>query len=315
MFYIGVDIGGTSIKGGAVNEKGQVQSTFVMPFKNSDSSDVTLANLIKTIKKYINDNKIDLKKIKGIGVGCPGAIDSINGVVTFANNLKWNNVKLKEILEKGLHIPVKITNDANAAALGEAKFGAGKIYPNVILLTLGTGIGGGIIIDEKLYEGNEGKGAELGHTVIVVDGEKCTCGRRGCFETYASATALIKQSKKIMKQYPKSLMWKLVDGKINNVNGKVAFDASKKDDKAGKLIVDWYVKYLSEGILNFCNIFRPNIVILSGGIANQGEYLLKKIRKYCKEHNYGYPRSPKVEIQKAVLGYESGIIGAACLFI
>lgn len=313
MVYIGIDIGGTSIKGAAVTSDGQIGEIFSVPVFREDSSEVTLKRLADVLNKYIVN--LPDKNVQGIGVGCPGAIDSIKGIVDYSNNLCWNNVPLKAILEKATNIPVKITNDANAATLGEVKFGAGKIYNNAIMLTLGTGVGGGIVINGKLYEGNEGKGAELGHSVIVVDGEQCSCGRKGCLEAYASATALIREAKKAMGKNPKSKLWELAGGDISKINGKITFEACKAGDSVAQQVVDWYVKYLGEGILNFCNIFRPDVVILSGGIANQGDYLINKLVKYCADRHYGYSRAPKVEILKAILGYESGIIGAAALFI
>ena len=180
------------------------------------------------------------------------------------------------------------------------------------MLTLGTGVGGGIIIDGKLFEGNEGKGGELGHTVIVVDGEQCTCGRKGCLEAYASATALIRDAKKAMRSNKRSLMWK-ISPDIDLVGGKVPFEAAKQGDPTAIAVIDNYVKYLGEGILNYCNIFRPEVVVLSGGVANEGDYLLDKVKEYIKSYDYGMPGSPKVEVKVASLGYDSGKIGAACL--
>ena len=220
---------------------------------------------------------------------------------------------MADIFHEILPYPVRLTNDANAASLGEAKYGAGKSYETIIMLTLGTGVGGGIIINGKLFEGNEGKGAELGHSVIVVDGEQCTCGRKGCLETYASATALIRETKKAMRLNKRSLMWKVCPD-IDLVGGKVPFEAAKQGDKVAIDVLDNYIKYLGEGILNFCNIFRPNVVVLSGGIANAGDYLFDRVNKYVKDRNYGYKMTPEVKVVPAQLGYDSGKIGAAALF-
>ena len=212
-------------------------------------------------------------------------------------------------------MPVKITNDANAAALGEKVFGAGKKYQNVVMITLGTGVGSGIIIDGKIYEGLNGKGAEIGHSTLYVDGLPCTCGRNGCFEMYASASALIRQTKEAMEKDKKSLLW--AEAKENNgkVSGRTAFYAAQKGDETANKVVDNYVKYLSEGLLNVCNIFRPECIVLSGGIANQGDYLLRKVKTYCEKYDYGYPNSPVTQIEIAEIGYNSGIIGAACLIL
>ena len=312
MIAIGIDIGGMSIKGAAVDSNGRVYEKFSMPFIKGEPGEETIRKLAETVKEYIAANGLE-NKIAGIGLGSPGTLDIKNGIVNYANNLGWGNLHVADIFHEILPYPVRLTNDANAASLGEAKFGAGKSYENIIMLTLGTGVGGGIIINGKLYEGNEGKGAELGHSVIVVDGEQCTCGRKGCLETYASATALIRETKKAMRLNRRSLMWKVCPD-IDLVGGKVPFEAAKQGDKIAIDVLDNYIKYLGEGILNFCNIFRPNVVVMSGGVANAGDYLFDRVNKYIKDRNYGYKMTPEVKVVPAELGYDSGKIGAAALF-
>ena len=312
MIAIGIDIGGTSIKGAAVDSNGRVYETFSMPFVKGEPGEITVKKLASIVKEYIASFDLE-KKIVGIGIGCPGTLDIKNGVVNYSNNLGWNNLPLVDIMNEQLPYPIRLTNDANAASLGEAKFGAGKSYETIIMLTLGTGVGGGIIIDGKLFEGNEGKGGELGHTVIVVDGEQCTCGRKGCLEAYASATALIRDAKKAMRSNKRSLMWK-ISPDIDLVGGKVPFEAAKQGDPTAIAVIDNYVKYLGEGILNFCNTFRPNVIVLSGGLANAGAFLFDKVNKYVEERYYGYKSTPAVKIVPAELGYDSGKIGAAALF-
>ena len=312
MIAIGIDIGGTSIKGAAVDSNGRVYETFSMPFVKGEPGEITVKKLASIVKEYIASFDLE-KKIVGIGIGCPGTLDIKNGVVNYSNNLGWDNLPIVDIMHEQLPYPIRLTNDANAASLGEAKFGAGKSYETIIMLTLGTGVGGGIIIDGKLFEGNEGKGGELGHTVIVVDGEQCTCGRKGCLEAYASATALIRDAKKAMRSNKRSLMWK-ISPDIDLVGGKVPFEAAKQGDPTATAVIDNYVKYLGEGILNFCNIFRPNVIVLSGGLANAGAFLFDKVNKYVEERYYGYKSTPAVKIVPAELGYDSGKIGAAALF-
>lgn len=312
MIAIGIDIGGTSIKGAAVDSNGRVYETFSMPFVKGEPGEITVKKLASIVKEYIASFDLE-KKIEGIGIGCPGTLDIKNGIVNYSNNLGWDNLPIVDIMHEQLPYPIRLTNDANAASLGEAKFGAGKSYETIIMLTLGTGVGGGIIIDGKLFEGNEGKGGELGHTVIVVDGEQCTCGRKGCLEAYASATALIRDAKKAMRLNKKSLMWK-ISPDIDLVGGKVPFEAAKQGDPTAMAVIDNYVKYLGEGILNFCNIFRPNVIVLSGGLANAGAFLFDKVNKYVEERYYGYKSTPAVKIVPAELGYDSGKIGAAALF-
>ena len=312
MIAIGIDIGGMSIKGAAVDSNGRVYEKFSMPFVKGEPGEVTIRKLADLVKEYITSNHLD-GKIEGIGIGSPGTLDVEHGVVNYANNLGWNELPVAKLMNEVLPYPIRLTNDANAAAYGEAKFGAGKSYETVIMLTLGTGVGGGIIINGQLFEGNQAKGGELGHTVIVVDGEQCTCGRKGCLEAYASASALIRETKKAMLANKRSLMWKICP-ELELVGGKVVFEGVAQGDKVATNVLNNYIKYLGEGILNYCNIFRPNVIVLSGGIANAGTPLFDPLNEYVKERHYGYKATPEVKVVPAELGYDSGKIGAAALF-
>lgn len=313
MVAIGIDIGGTSIKGAAVTEEGKVLDVFSMPVEKGEKQEVTINKLIAITNEYIKSHGYNANNVLGIGLGVPGAIDSIHGICSSSNNLKWENLPIQKMMEEGTGFKVKITNDANAAALGEAKFGSGKDFKDIIMITLGTGVGGGIVIDGKLVEGNEGKGAELGHTVIVLNGRQCTCGRKGCFEAYASATALIADTKEAMEKDPNSLMHKIA-AENGKVDGRTSFEAAKLGDTTAIEVINQYVYFLSEGLLNYCNIFRPEAIILSGGIANAGDYLFDKVNKYFKDNVYGFPKTPEVKVIGSALGYDSGKIGAAALF-
>ncbi|MCR5184654.1 MAG: ROK family protein [Bacilli bacterium] len=312
MVAIGIDIGGTSIKGAAVYSDGKMLNTFSLPVYRGDPGEKTVNDLIDLVEKYIKEHGLE-KEIAGIGIGIPGTLDVDNGIVEYSNNLKWENLPITKLFQKRLPYKVRISNDANVAAFGEAKFGAGKGVPYSIMLTLGTGVGGGIVLDGKLYEGNLGKAAEMGHIVMEYNGRQCTCGRKGCLEAYASATAIVNDTKKAMEEHPESLMHQVAE-ELGKVDGRVAFKAARQGDKIAQQVVDQYIFYLSEGILNYCNIFRPNLVILSGGIANEGDYLFDKINNYLKVHNYGYKKTPEVKVVPAKLGYDSGKIGAASLF-
>ena len=207
---------------------------------------------------------------------------------------------------------VKIANDANVAALGEAKFGAAKGCQDVILLTLGTGVGGGIVADGKLIEGNKSAGAELGHTVIVLNGEQCTCGRKGCLEAYASATALIRDTKRAMEAHKDSKMWEI--GSTDKVTGKTAFDY-KDSDPYAKAVVDGYIEHLALGITNFANIFRPETVLLGGGVCAQGDNLVKPLQKLLNRDLFAGELGPQVPIRIAALGNSAGLLGAAALLM
>ncbi|MCB9498931.1 MAG: ROK family protein [Erysipelotrichaceae bacterium] len=310
--YIGIDVGGMSIKGGIVTTNGKIL------YKSSKKTDAKLGmgTFLKDIKTLILELLENAKKlktsVKAIGFGIPGVVNTKKGTIDFATNLYMENVPIAEYL-KDLKLPVYLSNDANVACLGEAKFGAAKGYKNVVLLTLGTGIGGGLILDGKLFEGNEGKGAELGHAVIVTDGISCSCGRKGCFERYASASALLKYTKEEMLNNKQSMMWDFAKGDIENVDGLTSFECAKKGDMSANFVVDKYIKYLGEGVLNYCNIFRPEIILLGGGVSNQGSYLIDKVTKYCADRNYGYKGTPKVIIDCASLKNDAGIVGAAAL--
>ena len=312
MYSIGVDIGGMSIKVGVVDRDGNIlkRGKVVTDVEGGEHKIINdIADLILTL--------IDPKDrdFVGIGIGCPGAINSATGVVDRAFNLKWHKVALAEELARRINKRIKVSNDANVAALGETMYGVGRAYTDTIFLTLGTGVGGGIMLNGKLYEGNESKGAELGHMVLVVDGEQCSCGRRGCMEAYCSATALIRETKKAMLADKKSSMWEFVGGDIEKVDGRVAFECSKSGDKSANAVVDYFVKYLGEGMLNFANIFRPQAIILGGGVCAQGDYLIYKLKDYCKDRNYGFANTPRFDILVAQLGNDAGIIGAAGLIL
>lgn len=307
--YIGIDIGGMTIKGIIIDRKGEVycQGNIVTGWQNGGEG--MCRNIRDLTEDMLRRGGIDREDVAGVGVGCPGMIDSANGVVVFAGNLNLHNFPLAQTLKSYLGFNVKVTNDANAAALGEAKFGAGKDYMDSILITLGTGVGGGIILDGKLFEGHNSAGAELGHMVIVEDGNSCTCGRKGCFEAYSSATALMKKTREVMEANPESEMWRGYN--LETVSGKTPFDYP--DDKSANEIIDWYVKYLACGICNLANIFRPEVVMLGGGVSEQGERLTNPIQKRVDEQLFGGTQFSPVKVVKATLGSRAGAFGAAAL--
>ncbi len=309
MYSIGVDIGGMSVKIGLVNEKGEIFKRGKTATDVAGGADKIVSDIAKVICELADPSDADLA---GIGIGCPGTISSAIGVVDKAYNLNWENVALADMLGKYINKPIKVSNDANVAALGETMFGVGKKYTDTILLTLGTGVGGGVIINGELYEGAFSKGAELGHVVVRVDGEQCSCGRRGCLEAYCSATALIRDTKAAMVADKTSAMWKFSPD-LEQVDGRTAFECSKKGDAAATKVVDNYVKFLAEGMMNFANVFRPQAIILGGGVSAQGKYLTDKLEAYCKALDHGFAGAPVFEILVAELGNDAGIIGAAAL--
>ncbi|MBQ0098972.1 MAG: ROK family protein, partial [Firmicutes bacterium] len=248
MYSIGIDIGGMSIKIGLVDEQGRIVKSNRR--KTEKTADLCIKNMVDQINELFSEYNLTVKDIKGIGVGCPGAVSREKGIVEFLPNLGWYNVDFVKELKKYFDTRIEISNDANVATLAEALYGVAKDYNSCIMFTLGTGVGGGIVLDKKLYEGGHSKGTELGHTTLIFGGKKCTCGRNGCIEQYVSATALIEQTKKEMIKNKASNMWNFVEGDINKVDGRTAFECAKKGDKSAIIVRDNYVKYLSESILN-----------------------------------------------------------------
>lgn len=315
MYYIGVDIGGTSIKVGVVDKLGTILGKQSFKTLTTRTYKEIVQEINHTITSLIDSLNIKKEELRAIGVGSPGCVDSHTGTIIYASNLNWENVPLGEELTQLTGLPAYVHNDANAAAMGEWMFGVGKQYKDVVLITIGTGIGGGIIIDGNLFEGNYSAGAEVGHIKIGSEGNPCTCGRKDCFETYASATALIRLTKKVMQENPDSKMWDFVKGDIEKTGGKTAFECAKAGDAAAQKVIDEYIYHLGEGLTNMANIFRPDIIILGGGVAAQGEALTKPLQKHMDENIFAKDLLPTIEIITAKLGNDAGIIGAAALGI
>lgn len=310
--YVGIDLGGTFIKGGIVDKAGNILVMDKAPTESEKGADGVAENIAKLTFALLEKQGISASDVVGIGMGVPGMIDSKAGNVIFSNNLNWKDFRIGEKLQALTGLPVKIANDANVATLGEVKFGGAKNLENVIMITLGTGVGGGIVADGKLIEGNKSVGAELGHSVIVADGERCTCGRRGCLEAYASATALIRDTKAMMGLYPESKMWEV--GCLDNVTGETAF-AYRDVDVYAKQVVDNYIKYLAMGLTNFANIFRPEAILLGGGVCAEGDNLVKPLQALVDRDIFAGKMGPQVPIVTAQLGNKAGLLGAAALLM
>lgn len=315
MYLIGIDVGGMSIKGGAVALNGEIIFKTSIPTAEKYTADYSISEDIKkVIDLVIEGAKISLCDVKGIGIGQPGSIDSKKGIIRYSNNIALEKVPVVDELKKYFDIPIYINNDANCAALGELVFGAGKGYNDIVFVTLGTGVGTGFIIDGKLFEGRECAGAEGGHMVINTsqDAPMCNCGQRGCWETYASATALMRQTKEAMEKYPDSIMHKLAQEE-GKVSGKTAFGAAKLGDKAGQEVVNNYMGYITCGLVNLVNVFCPEAILIGGGISNEKEYLTAPISKAVNEGRFGAKFNPTIEVKTASLKNDAGILGAAAL--
>lgn len=304
--YIGIDLGGTNIKGALVNEQGEIEKQSSCPTHAEQGVEAVTETIAQMIRDIGKDETID-----GVGLGCPGMVDDKNGKVVYACNLGWVDYDVRTALKELTGYDVRLVNDANAAALAEAVVGAAKGAESAVVVTLGTGVGGGVVIGGKLLTGYTGAASELGHMVIVADGEPCACGRKGCFETYSSATALIRMTNTAMAKYPESAMHQIT-AELGGVDGRVAFTAQQAGDFAGEEVVKEYIRYLSIGIANIVNIFFPEVIALSGGVANQGENLLVPLREKVGQQEYGAAYTAKhPRIVCCTLGNTAGMIGAA----
>lgn len=307
--YMGLDVGGTFVKGIIIDEKGKIVSENSVPTVSGEG----LADCIETLaENLVHGAGTVFSALAGAGVGCPGLIDSENGKVVFAGNLGLKNYPLQKLLEDKLGVPVRISNDANAAALGEAKFGAGKGYTDSVLITLGTGVGGGVVIGGKLFEGYKSAGTEIGHMVIEHGGAKCTCGRRGCFEAYCSARALTVATRRAMEEDTSSAMWKTYTNE--NADGRTSFEYMESD-VAAKRVVDKYLNYLACGLANIANIFRPQIIMIGGGVAAQGTRLSAPLQRLLDKEIFAGMDYAPVKVECATLGNRAGAFGAAALIV
>lgn len=313
--YLGVDLGGTNIAVGLVDENCNIVQKESVPTGRTRSFEEIMKDMADLCRKVTEDAGYTMNDVKCIGIGSPGTPDVVNKRLVCANNFAdFNDVYLEKELQKYFPgMTVHLENDANAAAYGEIVAGAAKDFSTAVIVTLGTGVGGGVIIDNKIYAGFNHAGSEVGHMVIVKDGVQCSCGRRGCLEVYASATALIRETAEIIAQYPDSIIHEMIDHDPEKISGKSAFIAAKKGDEAGKKIVEQFVEYLGTGVSNLINVFQPEAIVIGGGISKEGENLLVPLREYVKKNSYtrGVPES---QIITAKLGNDAGIIGAAMLW-
>lgn len=313
MYRIGIDLGGTNIAVGVVDDRHNIIAEASVPTGAFRPAEEMVADMCRAVELALDKAGLIAADCASIGIGSPGTCDSEAGVVMRAYNLGWFNVPVCRMLHERFGIPVRLSNDANCAALAETVAGAAVGRRDMILITLGTGVGGGIIIDGKLMEGYMSAGAEIGHMVICEGGALCTCGRHGCLEAYASATALIRLTKWKMELDCSTKMWEIAGGKLENVDGKTAFLAARAGDMRGKEVVDEYVEHLAVGLANLANVLRPEAILLGGGVSNEGEYLFAPLRTAVEKKLYTSVEFVPLKIEKAALGNDAGIWGAFAL--
>ena len=310
MYYFGIDLGGTNVAAAAVDQAGTILGKASLPTPRG--AERVAGQMAAAVEAAAQAAGVTVAGAEAVGVGSPGAIDPENGVVDFWANLDFENVPLAAMVGERLGKPVYLENDANAAALGEYAAGAGKGSQSLVLVTLGTGVGSGAVLGGKLYTGFNYAGLEAGHMVIEHGGRPCTCGRRGCFEAYCSATALIKRTREAMEADPNSLLWKLA-GSLEAVNGRTPFDAAAQGDAAAGKVIDEYVDYLGCGIASLVNLFQPEVVCIGGGPSAQGETLMAPVRYILNREDYARNNLHRTRLVRASLGNDAGIIGAALL--
>ena len=312
MYYIGLDVGGTTFKAGVVTEDGRIVHKDAMPTGIERPYQEIIADMAALCKKVAADAGIEMSEIKSIGVGVPGLFDNKTGMIPLCTNLGWHDIPFVAEMKKHLDTPVYGDNDATVAGLAESVAGVSAGIKDSVFLTLGTGVGGGIIIDGKPYSGAHGCGSEIGHMMIKMGGEKCTCGNYGCFERYASATAIIREARKAVAEHPESSMMAACGGDPEKLNAKIVIDAARAGDEAAKAVFGGYVQALAVGIINIINMLDPEVIVLGGGVSAAGEFLLNAVREAVKPMVF-FKTMPYARIELAQLGNDAGIIGAAML--
>jgi glucokinase len=314
MYNIGIDLGGTNIAAAIVDENGTIIRKGSTPTMSERDYSAIIKDMAMLALKLLEEEGIDIDDIHSVGVGSPGTPDPENGIIVYANNLRFHNTPIRQEMKKYIDKPIYLGNDANVAAFGEYECGTGLECNNLVAITLGTGVGGGIVIDGKIISGSFNGGAELGHVSINYNGITCTCGRKGCWEQYSSASALIRDAKEAATNNPQSKLNELVDGDLSKMNAKIPFDAALEGDEVADKVIKNYIKYLAIGIANVINVFQPEIVVLGGGVSAQRDNLIKPLEKEVINEIYGGKNAFKTKIKVAKLGNDAGIIGAAMLY-
>jgi len=312
MVYLGVDLGGTGIKVGVVTEKGEILAKGSTPTKRERPYQEIIADIANLCRDVVKEAKLSMDDVGAIGVGVPGICDPKTGVIPFCTNLGWHEVPFVAEMQKHIMKPVIVDNDATVAGFAESIAGVSAGSASSVFLTLGTGVGGAIILNGKPYSGAHGVGSELGHLIIRMDGDPCNCGNAGCFERYASATAIIRMAKEVLVDYPNSQILARVGGDQSRINAKTVIDCAKEGDEAALKAFDMYVKGLATGIVSIIHMIDPEVIALGGGVSMAGDFLLEAVRREIPKMVM-YKTMPFARIELAQLGADAGIIGAAML--
>lgn len=312
MNYIGIDIGGTNLKAGLVNDEGSILAMEKRKIAEVSDQKALVEALVALTQSLTERGGLTPEQIRSVGVGVPGAVEIHSGAVLYTCNLPLRNVPLRKLFHRYLPYPLYVENDANCAALAEYYAGAGKGSKRFVTITLGTGVGAGILHNGQIYHGANGMAGEVGHMSIVYHGEPCPCGRRGCWERYASASALTRETKAAMQADKNTIMWKMTQD-IDHVNAKLAFDAAAKGDETARKVIDSWIEYVGVGIANVINTFEPEVICIGGGVSNQGEVLLAPVRAYAENETRNITTGKFPVICACQLHNDAGVIGAAAL--
>lgn len=314
MYLAGVDIGGTNTKIGVLDENGNILRTVSIKTFSTEGAVKTLERIWSAIREMLSEENADEKKLAGIGLGIPGPVIDDSIVSTFANFPWEDNLNIAEMMERISGKKTKIANDVNVIAMGEAVYGAAKGSRISVTVAVGTGIGGGICIDGKILSGVAGAGGEVGHMKLVKEGKLCGCGQKGCFEAYASATGLVRETVSRLYVDKNNRLYELIGGDIEKLEAKHIFDAAMGGDEFSLDLVEYEADYLAMGIGNIISIINPEVVVIGGGIALAGDFILDRIREKMPEYAY-LPGAESVRITSGKLGNDAGIKGAAALLL
>ena len=312
MIYIGIDLGGTGIKAGAVDGQGNILFKDSCPTGVERGYEAVIRDMAALAVQVAEGSGHGMAAVKAIGIGIPGVMDPKTGRVPFCTNLYWRDVPILEEMHRYIDCPIHVDNDATVAGLAESVAGVSAGAANSVFITLGTGVGGGVIINGRVFSGAHGVASEIGHMTIVVDGELCSCGNRGCWERYTSATALIREGRKLAEANPDSAIMRAVDGHPELITAKTVIDLAKAGDPDCAALFERYVYYLCVGLRNLVNLYDPEVIVLGGGVSHAGPFLLDAVRAKLPEMVF-YKDMPFARVELARLTNDAGIIGAAML--
>ncbi len=313
-YIIAVDLGGTNIRAAVVSQNGKIIEKKDTPTKVAEGHEIVIQQMKELIWEVVKKANVDIQQISGIGISSPGPLNTKTGVIIDTPNLNWKNVCLKDAIQQEFHLPTYVDNDGNLAALGEQWLGAGKDVENLVCLTLGTGIGGGIIINGEIFHGSNDYAGELGHVIVEPDGFKCGCGNHGCMEAYASGTGIVQRTIRAIKKGRKTVISELVEGELEKITSLVVYQAALKQDELSNYIIKETGQYLGIGIISIVNILNPQLVIIGGRVAQMGNLILKYVEEEVAKRAYLEP-CKQISIVLAQLGDDAGIIGATKMIL